>query len=305
MMASTAPLADSALPSTPSQTMSFMGIDWGSASDDEYEYEYVEEEEDEQEDEQEERTKSLVTVEATTLCRTVTTTFEDDMSVFSSSKMLIDESICNQCGRETRVPVDCENETVCLLCCEELDVSDQQFFPCKCGYQVCMWHLNYIRESESGLCPSCHTPYGYDTYEFSAVDVAEVLKDNKEKVAAEKKERERLRDGDEVGVTDMMDLPKDRSQLANMRVILRHLAYVKGLPSSIAAEDTLRKPEYFGQYGKIAKIVLNRTNVISGDPGHACASAYVTFVHKVSEGKVAVHSTADTAVTSQSCLFVV
>jgi CCR4-NOT transcription complex subunit 4 len=148
-----------------------------------------------------------------------------------------------------------------------------------------MWCWHRIRESESGLCPACRTPYGDDPHEFSAVDVADVLKANKEKAAAEKRERERLRHdhGDEsafAGGAGQMDVPKDRSSLANMRVIRRNLVYAVGLPPNIATEDALRKPEYFGQYGKIAKIVLNRTNVTSSDPRRASASAYVTFVHK-------------------------
>ena len=149
-----------------------------------------------------------------------------------------------------------------------------------------MWCWHRIRESESGLCPACRTPYGDDPHEFSAVDVADVLKANKEKAAAEKKERERLRhdhgdEGSAFGGPGQMDVPKDRSSLANMRVIRRNLIYAVGLPPSIATEDILRKPEYFGQYGKLAKIVLNRTNVTSSDPRRASASAYVTFVHKV------------------------
>lgn len=182
---------------------------------------------------------------------------------------------------------------MCPLCCEELDISDQQFFPCKCGYQVCMWCWHRIREQETGLCPACRTPYGNDPHEFSAVDVEEVLKANKEKVAAEKREKERLKEeaavaaaaagdgGDALLQTGQMDLPKDRSSLINMRVIRRNLVYAVGLPPSIANEDTLRKAEYFGQYGKIAKIVVNRTNITSADPRRASASAYVTFVHKV------------------------
>ena len=161
-----------------------------------------------------------------------------------------------------------------------------------------MWCWHRIREQESGLCPACRTPYGDDPHEFSAVDVADVLKANKEKEKAEKRERERLRHGSDSSLGGLdgegagtslgrgpMDLPKDRTQLANMRVIRRNLVYAVGLPPSIANEDTLRKPEYFGQYGKISKIVLNRTNVTSGDPRRASASAYVTFVHKVSEGR--------------------
>ena len=187
-------------------------------------------------------------------------------------------------------------------------MSDRQFFPCKCGYQVCMWCWHRIKESESGLCPACRTPYGDDPHEFSAVDMEEVVKANKEKAAAEKREKERLRqqqaaaDGLGVGVAGMhigggsdgdlalvtaggtrgfSEAPKDRNQLANMRVIRRNLVYAVGLPPQIATEEILRKPEYFGQYGKISKIVLNRNHNGNGDPRRASASAYVTFAHKV------------------------
>lgn len=155
-----------------------------------------------------------------------------------------------------------------------------------------MWCWHRIRESESGLCPACRTPYGEDPHQFSAVDVAEVLKANKEKEEKAKKERERLRqqssgnlnnNDDETGA---MEVPKDRSSLANMRVIRRNLVYAVGLPPNCATEDTLRRPEYFGQYGKISKIVLSNRKSDSaaggggGDPRRASASAYVTFVHK-------------------------
>ena len=165
-----------------------------------------------------------------------------------------------------------------------------------------MWCWHRIRESESGLCPACRTPYGDDPHEFSAVDVEEVLKANKEKEAAAKRERDRQRlqsglqqqpidgyssDGEGGAassggnVRGQMEVPKDRTQLANMRVIRRNLVYAVGLPPSIASEEILKKPEYFGQYGKIAKIVLNRSQTAGGDVRRASASAYVTFAHKV------------------------
>ena len=188
-------------------------------------------------------------------------------------------------------------DAVCPLCCEELDISDRQFFPCKCGYQVCMWCWHRIREQETGLCPACRTPYGDDPHEFSAVDVEEVLKANKEKEAAAKRERERQRAEQSSGMSSeveglaggrssgQMDIPKDRTQLSNMRVIRRNLVYAVGLPPNIANEDQLRKADYFGQYGKIAKIVLNRSQVTaSGETRRGTASAYVTFVHKVRDG---------------------
>jgi len=199
-----------------------------------------------------------------------------------------------------------------------------------------MWCWHRIRESESGLCPACRTPYGDDPHEFSAVDVEEVVRANKEKAAAEKREKERLRhrelqlqqqsgqtvvnasgpsysgvasfganssvaeaiaaplDASGTGISVgtektvdrsrslLVDPLKDRSQLANMRVIRRDLVYAVGLPPVIATEEILKKPEYFGQYGKVSKIVINRNYSGNGDPRRASASAYVTFVHKVS-----------------------
>merc|ERR1740117_717841 len=67
-----------------------------------------------------------------------------------------------------------------------------------------------------------------------------------------------------------------------MRVIRRNLVYAVGLPPNVASEDALRKSDYFGQYGRIAKIVLNRSQTATGggDVRRASASAYVTFVHK-------------------------
>ncbi|KAL3945576.1 MAG: hypothetical protein SGBAC_000316 [Bacillariaceae sp.] len=185
-----------------------------------------------------------------------------------------------------------QSECVCPLCCEEMDISDQQFYPCKCGYQVCMWCWHRIKEQESGLCPACRTPYGDDPHEFSAVDVEEVLKAKKEKEALER-ERKRnshhgVGDGNALdveglplaGMKGQMDVPRDRSQLANMRVIRRNLVYAVGLPVSMSTEEILRKPDYFGQYGKIAKIVLNRSQATAADPRRASASAYVTFAFK-------------------------
>ena len=140
-----------------------------------------------------------------------------------------------------------------------------------------MWCWHRIRETESGLCPACRTPYGEDPHQFSAVDVEEVLKANKENEAAAKRQRQQQLTEDGV---DAMAVPQDRTQLANMRVIRRNLVYAVGLPPNIATEENLRKPEFFGQYGKISKIVLNRSQANVADARRASASAYVTFVYK-------------------------
>jgi CCR4-NOT transcription complex subunit 4 len=164
-----------------------------------------------------------------------------------------------------------------------------------------MWCWHRIRETESGLCPACRTPYGEDPHQFTALDVEEVLKANKAHAAA-KKDRSHststmihsmhshnhiLHESTTAPVdhdnqsTNSTDTPKDRTQLAIMRVIRRNLVYTVGLPPKLASEEILRKPDYFGQYGKIAKIVLNRSQVQADGPeSRRSASAYVTFQYK-------------------------
>lgn len=66
----------------------------------------------------------------------------------------------------------------------------------------------------------------------------------------------------------------------NFRVVQRNLVYIIGLPSGIGAEDQLRKSEYFGQYGKIGKIVIHKSNLGGGHMATTTVSAYITFVHK-------------------------
>ena len=84
------------------------------------------------------------------------------------------------------------------------------------------------------------------------------------------------------GAAAVPHLPLDRKSLQNIRVVQRNLIYVIGIPSSIASEDILRRAEYFGQYGKIVKIVVNRNHSGSNmtDSRSASASAYITFADK-------------------------
>lgn len=53
--------------------------------------------------------------------------------------------------------------------------------------------------------------------------------------------------------------------------------YVIGLAPDIAYDQTLKSLDFFGQYGKIEKIVLNTNNVYNGSKGGPSYSAYITF----------------------------
>lgn len=48
------------------------------------------------------------------------------------------------CCRRQTVMMSNEEEKRCPLCAEEMDWTDQQFMPCKCGYQVMICHAGNV-----------------------------------------------------------------------------------------------------------------------------------------------------------------
>ena len=80
----------------------------------------------------------------------------------------------------------------------------------------------------------------------------------------------------------------NRKHLAGLRVIQKNLVYVVGLNPRIKEEDllqTLRGEQYFGQYGKIVKIVVNKRTAPDSATGYEGKNGggmgvYVTFARK-------------------------
>ncbi|KAI9320297.1 RING/Ubox like zinc-binding domain-containing protein [Zopfochytrium polystomum] len=137
-----------------------------------------------------------------------------------------------------------EDELLCPLCMEEIDISDKYFKPCPCGYQICRFCWNHIREELNGLCPVCRRPYSEETLQFKPVPPEEIARI---KAAKKKREKER-KDLDNAA----------RRHLAAARVVQKNLIYIVGLPSKYATEEAVRSPDFFGQYGKITRIMLSR-----------------------------------------------
>lgn len=87
-----------------------------------------------------------------------------------------------------------------------------------------------------------------------------------------------------------------QEDLSESRIITKNLVYVIGLSSSIANKDKLIKYEYFGQYGTIIKIVVNKNKAYNqNSPYGPSYSAYVTF-SKPSEASIAILSLDETMV---------
>lgn len=82
----------------------------------------------------------------------------------------------------------------------------------------------------------------------------------------------------------------NRKHLSGLRVVQKNLVYVTGLNPRIREEDllqTLRGVQYFGQYGKIIKIVVNKRSAEKAASTFQSASdkatgmgVYVTFQNK-------------------------
>ncbi|KAG5557463.1 hypothetical protein RHGRI_007640 [Rhododendron griersonianum] len=195
-----------------------------------------------------------------------------------------------------------EEEKKCPLCAEEMDWTDQQLKPCKCGYegknmvnvmeqgrhmfkvvdcnilphirryaylQVCVWCWHHIMEmaekdETEGRCPACRTPYDKERVvgmEANCKRVVATKKDKKNKPQKAKPKK-----------------PEVSNDLSGVRVIQRKMAYVIGLPLSLADENLLRRKEFFGQYGKVSKVSLSRTagGAIQQFINETC-SVYVTY----------------------------
>mmetsp|Transcript_2936 Transcript_2936/g.6907 ORF Transcript_2936/g.6907 Transcript_2936/m.6907 type:complete len:90 (+) Transcript_2936:186-455(+) len=68
-----------------------------------------------------------------------------------------------------------EADDCCPLCMEDMDVTDKNFRPCKCGYQICLFCYRHIKDDLNGLCPACRTPYDEANVTFVTPDPQEYV----------------------------------------------------------------------------------------------------------------------------------
>lgn len=144
----------------------------------------------------------------------------------------------------------------CPLCMEALEIDDQTFFPCGCGYQICRFCWHRIRTNDNGLCPACRREYKEDPVNFKPLTCEDIvrIKNEKKQRSLEKKQK----------------MAESRKHLSDIRVLQRNLVFVTGIPPKLADVEILKKAEYFGRYGKIHKCVLNQQGPV--------ATAYATYV---------------------------
>lgn len=70
------------------------------------------------------------------------------------------------------------------------------------------------------------------------------------------------------------------NDLCDSRIITKNLVYVIGLSHTIASQEKLISYEYFGQYGLITKMVVNKKKAYNtNSPNGPSYSAYVTYAY--------------------------
>ncbi|KAK8288128.1 hypothetical protein V6Z12_D07G105200 [Gossypium hirsutum] len=163
-----------------------------------------------------------------------------------------------------------EGEKTCPLCAEEMDLTDQQLKPCRCGYEICVWCWHHImdmaeKDDTEGRCPACRSAYDKERIVGTAAKCERMVAEiNMERKMKSHKAKAKSSEG--------------RKQLSSVRVIQRNLVYIVGLPLNLADEDLLQRRDYFGQYGKVLKVSMSRTaaGVIQQFPNNTC-SVYITY----------------------------
>ncbi|KAL9026001.1 MAG: hypothetical protein Q9196_005264 [Gyalolechia fulgens] len=167
-----------------------------------------------------------------------------------------------------------DSDDSCPLCVEEFDLSDKNFKPCPCGYQVCQFCYNNIKNNMNGLCPACRRQYDDKNLEWKVVSPEEQKADIA--LQARKKAMARQKESERKQVESL-----NRKHLAGLRVVQKNLVYVVGLNPKSKEEDllkTLRGDQYFGQYGQIVKIVVSKAK--ENASGNSSIGVYVTFARK-------------------------
>ena len=126
----------------------------------------------------------------------------------------------------------------------------------------------------NGLCPACRRPYRDEDIEYKIITSEEAAAHKARQAQKQKKTQAALQKEKQKAEADNLS----RKHLAGMRVVQKNLVYVTGLSPTIHEDQllqTLRGDQYFGQYGKIIKIVVSKAK-----DNQSSVGVYVTYARK-------------------------
>ncbi|KRX04274.1 P-loop containing nucleoside triphosphate hydrolase [Pseudocohnilembus persalinus] len=134
------------------------------------------------------------------------------------------------------------------------DLSGLDTYECGCGYIICYDCYQDIKENK-GNCPNCQKYYLQRTTDYNT----------------ERKKNNRYRQ------KQTYHKKNYNQDLTNVRVIKKNLVYCIGLSPQLANEELLSRNDYFGQYGNITKIVVNKENIYNAKGKTPSLSAFITY----------------------------
>ena len=123
----------------------------------------------------------------------------------------------------------------------------------------------------NGLCPACRREFSEKPADFkppSSEDVSSIkvwteripVSSNLAFVQGRKKQKEPNK-------KVKMVQGKRKTPNSDTRVVQSNLVFVSGLPTRIADPEILKRPEYFGKFGKIHRIIINHAADTNHPPG--------------------------------------
>lgn len=171
-----------------------------------------------------------------------------------------------------------EEGPLCPICCEVLDATDLNFYPCQCNYQICLWCYKRISEGAHPLCPACRTPYDKSkVHEQPSKKVVEQAREEQRQKRMQKEREAREKTEKRPPTTVSGPPPALAEQLANVKVRQRNLVYVAGIPLQDCREESLRRNNWFGRFGRIVSCICKND------------TAYITY-NKSTEAETAIQS---------------
>ncbi|CAA9991146.1 CCR4-NOT transcription complex subunit 4, putative [Plasmodium knowlesi strain H] len=220
-----------------------------------------------------------------------------------------------------------KNNILCPLCVEVLDETDRNFFPCDCGYQICLWCLYYIRDHMCNKCPACRRSYDEKNFIYNRETHEKLVKKQKSNHKGNKADANNSSNnnctnapngisgssglgastgasicpsgtnnpvlhhhsGRSTAIFNRPDLYKNPNIyniheyenifeiIKGIRVVQRNLVFVIGITSNYAKKNILKKNEYFGKYGQILNIIVNKSQAYNPHYNGPSFSAYITY----------------------------
>ncbi|SCM26736.1 CCR4-NOT transcription complex subunit 4, putative [Plasmodium chabaudi chabaudi] len=223
----------------------------------------------------------------------------------SNNKIAKKKSIANEKDAQTSTGEN-NNNVICPLCVEQLDETDRNFFPCDCGYQICLWCLYYIRDHMSNKCPACRRSYDEKNFIYNRETHEKLLKktknqhknkgDNNTNTATTTTNNNTSNSNNNSGsgtsstsIFTKNDLYKNSNiyniheydgileVIKDIRVVQRNLVFVIGITENYAKKNILKKNEHFGKYGQISNIIINKSQAFNPQYNGPSFSAYITY----------------------------